>query len=539
MSALGSEYDLDHGVIRTVVQPSAARALTAAFLLLIFGVPMGQIAWELSRSRAPDVLDVFHQVPTRASLRQFEDNLERNSLPRSAIRPWLQLGLSDVMGFGSDKVVIGRDGWLFYGPGVDYLTGPGFLNSEQLHHRHKKMVEDGNTEFQPDPRPAILEFHRQCQERGVRLVLLPIPDKAQIHPGQLSRYAAFDTAMQPPNNPDYPRFLAELREQGVEIIDLHPPRLDPNAQFFLVQDTHWTPQWMDQAAQQVAEDIRPRLSPAAALPLTKQVEDVARHGDLVDMLRLPDSQTQFKPQTVMVERIVDATSKLPWQPSPGADVLVLGDSFSNIYSSDQMGWGDSAGFVEHLAYHLGRSVDRLVRNDAGAHATREMLATELRRGNDRLAGKKIIIWEFAARELACGDWKRLPLVLGEKKPVQFYTPASDQAVEIRGVVRAVSPAPRPGTVPYKDHILMIHLGEIDSVEDTSAVGKEAVVFAWSMRDNQAMPAARYRPGETIRLRVRPWNDVAAKYETINRSGLSDDDLLLVDPAWAADAGQKN
>jgi alginate O-acetyltransferase complex protein AlgJ len=247
---------------------------------------------------------------------------------------------------------------------------------------------------------------------------------------------------------------------------------------------------------------------------------------------------------VTVERIVDQRSKLPWQPSVAADVLILGDSFSNIYSSEAMGWGETAGFVEHLAYHLGRPLDRLVRNDAGAHATREMLSQELRRGHDRLAGKKVVIWEFAARELAVGDWKRLPLASAKtNKPAetkmtrQFYTPASGRSVEVWGVVRAASPAPRPGTVPYKDHILTIHLAQIESVDDPSAAAKDAVVFAWSMRDGKATPAARYRPGDKIRLRLQPWSDVDAKYESINRSGLDDDDLLLAEPAWAGDPPQ--
>ncbi len=142
------------------------------------------------------------------------------------------------------------------------------------------------------------------------------------------------------------------------------------------------------------------------------------------------------------------------------------------------------------------------------------------------------------RELACGDWKRLPLVLGEKRPVQFYTPATGQTVEVRGVVRPISPAPRPGSVPYKDPILMIHLAEIESADDPSAAGKDAVVFAWSVRHNKAMPAGRFRPGHTVRLRLQSWSEVAPQYEAINRSGLDDDDLLLSDPAWAGDAGQE-
>ena len=65
-----------------------------------------------------------------------------------------------------------------------------------------------------------------------------------------------------------------------------------------------------------------------------------------------------------------------------------------------MGWGASAGFVEQLSYTLGRPLDAILRNDAGAFATRELLGQELARGRDRLDAKKLVIWEFAVRELA-------------------------------------------------------------------------------------------------------------------------------------------
>ena len=57
-------------------------------------------------------------------------------------------------------------------------------------------------------------------------------------------------------------------------------------------------------------------------------------------------------------------------------------------------------------------MDALRRNDAGAYATREMLAREIAGGCDRLAGKKVVIWQFAARELAQGDWKLIDLKPG-------------------------------------------------------------------------------------------------------------------------------
>ena len=67
-----------------------------------------------------------------------------------------------------------------------------------------------------------------------------------------------------------------------------------------------------------------------------------------------------------------------------------------------MGWGTSAGLVEQLSFALGRPVDRMVQNDAGSYATREMLA---RAEPQRLAPKRVVVYQFAARELAFGDWR--------------------------------------------------------------------------------------------------------------------------------------
>jgi alginate O-acetyltransferase complex protein AlgJ len=128
--------------------------------------------------------------------------------------------------------------------------------------------------------------------------------------------------------------------------------------------------------------------------------EVTNAGDTVVMLDLPSRQQIYPPERVLISRVV--TPEGPWRSDRAADVLVLGDSFSNIYSLESMSWGSSAGFVEHLSYALRRPADRIVQNDDGAFAAREMLQ---RTGAERLEGKRVVIWQFAARELAAGDWK--------------------------------------------------------------------------------------------------------------------------------------
>ena len=147
------------------------------------------------------------------------------------------------------------------------------------------------------------------------------------------------------------------------------------------------------------------------------------------MLRLPPSQNLYRPEKVTIHEVLSGNAI--WRPSKDADILLLGDSFSNIFSLDALGWGESAGFAEHLSRALGgRPLDCILRNSDAAFATREMLSRDLARGRDRLAGKKLVIWEFAARELAFGDWKMIEMKLGQPAPARFFVPKPGEEVVV-------------------------------------------------------------------------------------------------------------
>jgi len=87
----------------------------------------------------------------------------------------------------------------------------------------------------------------------------------------------------------------------------------------------------------------------------------------------------------------------------------LGDSFTNIYSDPSLKWGESAGLAEHLAYHLQTGVDVIALNDGGVNGCRQQLA----RRPAMLAGKRLVIWQFATRDftLKAGEWKKIPVRL--------------------------------------------------------------------------------------------------------------------------------
>ncbi len=463
----------------------------------------------------------------------YEKHLEERSLlTRGLLGPTQEL-LTRFGGVGNERTSVGNDGWLFFRPEVEYLTGPGFLDPAFLNRRERSGSEH-TAAPQSDPRPAILEFHEQLAELGIRLILMPTPGKPMIHPEKLSwRFEGFDSPLQ---NSSFEKFKDEMQRAGVLVFDPAPllasrKRDRRNRPQFLRTDTHW----MSEAMQFVAGELRQfiedhsLLTPRPAVELHARSLEVTNLGDTAAMLRLPRGQTLFPKETVPIRQIVQSDDQL-WQPDRSADVLLLGDSFTNIYSLPEMNWGSAAGLAEQLSFLLQRPVDRLAQNDGGSHAVRQSLVQEMARGNDRLAGKQIVIWQFAARELAFGDWKRFPfpkpLPDGAKSPRR--TTGDDTAeLVVRGEVRAAAGAPQPGTVPYRDAVTGVHLVSVEALHG-SRVTKELVVYLWGMRDNRLTSAAHFAPGQKVTLTLTPWDTVRERYERFNRIELDDPDFRLVE-----------
>ena len=517
----------------------ATRALSIAFFLSTIAlVPLLQIFAETNYFRANgrfpmfDLLKIaptwkqisavrrfsnfWNLLPHSVEIKAREKTLERDSIVSQALLPRMQTLLTGAFGAGNEQVYIGREGWLFYRPDVDYVIGAPFLAPAQL--RARRLAAN----VQPDPLRAIFQFRDQLAARGIELIVMPLPVKPQIESEML---AGAHGALQ---NASFDHWKHRLEADGIRVFDPVPllgakKSAAPETPLYLRTDSHWTPATMELIAESLAQFIAlPSSARAAVLNLVSK--SVVATGDISAMLKLPADQRVVAPEEATIHEISRANAQ--WRPSTDADVLLLGDSFANIYSLAGMGWGESAGLAEHLSRALGgRPLDCIVRNSDGAFATREILQHELARGRDRLAGKKVVIWEFAARELSVGDWKLLDLKPGRPAPSRFLTLQPGARRDIEGTVAAVSAVPRAGTVPYKDHVMALHIVDIDGVTD-------ALVYAWSMRDNVWTSAARVRPGDRISLRVRAWNDVAAQTEKYNRSELDDAALQIEEPVWA-------
>jgi alginate O-acetyltransferase complex protein AlgJ len=519
-------------------------ALIALFLITILSVPAIQFAYETATPHPDDRLgtfnvykaypawnkiraarsprDVWRLLPRAAELKAAEKELETESVVSEWLLPRVQLVLVKL-GAGNEQVYLGRDRWLFYRPDVDYVTGRPFLEPKLMTHRaHASTV-------QPDPVKAIVDFRDQLATRGIDLIIVPIPMKPGVEATRLADRTRSHQILQNASLPEFRRRLerADVRFFDSERLLSERKAIIGNDPLYLETDTHWRPGTMEFVAENLAAFVQGGPRPATTTKMTARA--VQGFGDIARMLKLPEKQQLYPPEMVTIHEVTVAD--LPWRASKDASILLLGDSFSNIFSLGALGWGESAGFPEHLSRALGAPIDCILRNSDAAFATREILSRDLARGRDRLAGKKLVIWEFAARELAFGDWKMLGMKLGQPAPAKFYIPKTGTSVTASGTVEAVSNVPRPGSIPYKDHIMALHLTDltIEGREETG--GLEAFVYAESMRDNILTATARLRPGDRVTLRLRPWSEVSDQYEKINRSEIDDPAVQLEEPCW--------
>jgi alginate O-acetyltransferase complex protein AlgJ len=293
---------------------------------------------------------------------------------------------------------------------------------------------------------------------------------------------------------------------------------------------------MEAVAEGLAEQIRGELPLGShEVRFTRERRQISHRGDIAALLDLDGP-----PETVEIR---------PLQPTPKesrpAPVIVLGDSYTNIYASaeafagagetDDAGWGSDAGLAEQLAFHLGAPVERIALNDDGAFASRLELARRVRAarraGRDPFDGVSVVVWQFATRELSLGDWRHIDLDAADtaEAETQESLPAA-RRVRARITARAALPAPGG---PYPEALVALRIEEIESLDAQPAPAPEGVVYVLAVRENRAVPeVSALGRGDRVELRLWDFEDetVAKRYSVLRRTELDDPDALLL-PAW--------
>ncbi len=410
--------------------------LIVIFLALVGVVAPSQIVLDLRHGETPGIVDLFRQAPTRANLRRLESDLETRCQLAQAVRPSVQYARFVLLQDAGDQALLGRNGWFFYRPAVQCLVEP--VRSVPVR-AYPKVPREIATN---DLFAAVISFRDELAKRGIKLLVMPAPNKSSIYPEMLTIRAdgtcstpalGGEPAPEPSRgrlgyiNPTTREVLTRLKEAGVETVDLfdiyasggsaHVPvsggeanpqfaiRNPQSVTYYLAQDSHWSPEGMRLAADVVARRLLDSgwVEKGSIKYETKPIS-IKRYGDVLRMIRVPQVERLYAPEQINCTQVINTETGKPYVDDPNSPVLVLGDSFLRIYERDEPG---SGGFIAHLAYNLGFGLTSLV-NDGGAST---LVRQQLARKPALLKGKKVVVWEFVERDIRFGTegWQVIAL----------------------------------------------------------------------------------------------------------------------------------
>jgi hypothetical protein len=275
---------------------------TAPVIGLVFGgavSPYGQ----KPHARFPDVLRVIEGK--RGAFDQVgKAVLDRSPVTEAAIR------LKGLIGYGgfdyidTDRIISGRDGWLFY---KEEFSGGRCLQAEEL---SAALDQVG----------AMIET---AGAAGLDLVVGISPDKGSIYPEYLNPLARRYWACKIENSQLWRRLLA--KEFG-HVLDHAVPLLrekirEPRARLYFKTDTHWTPFGAALALRQVIGAVGQRQSLVLPPPLPTG-RTLARPTDMAnEMLLLPGAEDYDEIDSTIENRL-SQTADIPRR-----QTVVLHDSF--------------------------------------------------------------------------------------------------------------------------------------------------------------------------------------------------------------------
>lgn len=484
---LSREVEANEEILSTHISHRLSIVVCITFVLAVTSVPIVQI--------------LLKGMPKEWT----DDGLRTSCYMENTLTSHYQQLLTAALRSGNEKAIMGQEeGWLFYTPDVEHLLLP----------------------LQPQSVPCILDMKRQLEARGIRLVLLPTPLKPMICAHQLTdKFQPGQLLM----HPEYAAWAEELRSHGITIVD--PTQtlytLNTTKPAFLRTDTHWTPEGMQAAAAQLAQVLQEDGTLLQNQSYSTMDSMVSHRGDIYTMLRLADDTDRIPLEEAGTKVVLDAAGSFHSR-QRNAEILLLGDSFTNIYSVANMGWGRASGLAEQLSYLMQCPIDVISRNDGGSHSTRKMLCEDMAKGNDRLAGKKVVVWQFAMRELSTGNWEPMMFQVGDAtENPQYLVIGEGGSIATEATVAEVATIPHPSTVTYEDHVVAVHLTDIEGHP-----GKEALVYMLAMEKRKLLPAANIRPGDRIAVTLESWGAHETVEGTFNRSELESDITFMAEPVWA-------
>jgi|GEM_PF-2235442 len=271
-----------------------------------------------------------------------------------------------AFGEGEQGAVLGKDNWLFT---AEEFSLPNFPD---------RAIERHLT--------TILKAQKALAERNQRLVLIPLPMKAQIYSDYLIHEG--DARL----SDLYGRFVQRLTKAGVETISLKKAFLEQkNTELlFLQRDTHWTPEGARLAARTIAQAL-PQLKGESRYE-TRLVGEDSRRGDLLNFVRIserlvPGLMTDDQLNRYETAPVTSDDTSADLFGEREAPILVVGSSYTEI---------DAWNFIGFLQEYLQREVVKVAVQARGSEYAMDQYLTEPTPGTETA---EVVLWEYPLREL--------------------------------------------------------------------------------------------------------------------------------------------
>lgn len=230
----------------------------------------------------------------------FEKNFDQRLPARPALIAAANSAQYVIKRGAGDQVRVGREEWLFLAEEVQY---------------HK----DGDANLRARAE-MVGQVARKLEQRGVKLVVAVVPDKARIYESRLAGGEMPDYAKR-----RYADFLGRIRSAGVIAPDLATPltvAASKQEKLYYSTDTHWNQNGARLVARELAATIG-RLG--VSLPEERFATSVSkpagkRPGDLLKLMGLTAVPDAVRPNADVEEPVTTVST------APAAEMSLFGDA---------------------------------------------------------------------------------------------------------------------------------------------------------------------------------------------------------------------
>jgi alginate O-acetyltransferase complex protein AlgJ len=279
----------------------------------------------------------------------------------------------------------GKDNWLFFRGEVSYLN----CGDMSL------QAADKN------PIPHLVAFSKLLKSKNISLIFVPVPNKSDVYfeklPVENTPKDLYEIV-----NPYARKFLRDLQNAGIEVIDLLPAFLSAKKEdaknketVYQRHDTHWTDRGLEIAAQIISDRIKQYAwySEVVKNSVKFTVKDTSfmRQGDLVDKLAEAD-KTAFQAVEIAAKQVHNPDGSLYKGANPDSPIMLIGDSFTGVFELVDC---KAAGVGAHVSALTGVPLD-IVTSWGGGPLVRDKF---YRARKNMLDKKRVVIYLMVARDL--------------------------------------------------------------------------------------------------------------------------------------------